>query len=387
MFAETKKAQTVDLLNAEFSQSAFAGMQSNEAMDTQTTQGRDLVSPFRKFSRRSFLRTVASLPTAAWFISNSSSARAEEGRTDIALPERNYEWKSLAIDVRVMIEDPKLNLKSLGDEPEKILMSSAEAKAKLLEREMRRAGTKLVFSHGPLKSQPGDPLGIRGILDVASLLPGIRAVAAVDPRRTDRQHLMEVEKQIEKDRNHLAALIGWSGYIHVGPDEPGYDPYYKLAAKYDLPVFLYTADVYSAKGRLKFAHPLLVDEAAVKHPDVRFIIVHFGCPWHMDAAEVIFKNDNVWTELSGLLPVDEKFEKLMDAGPLPDVVPWCAIADLKKVLTMMLFDKYNRVMFGSDWPWSSMAGYRRFIEQIIPKEHHHRVFRDNAEQLFLRNSK
>lgn len=36
------------------------------------------------------------------------------------------------------------------------------------------------------------------------------------------------------------------------------------------------------------------------HPDVNFVIAHGSCPWFLDAAEVIYKNAHVWTDLSGI---------------------------------------------------------------------------------------
>lgn len=105
--------------------------------------------------------------------------------------------------------------------------------------------------------------------------------------------------------------------INIAPDDPRFEPYYALAAKYQLPFILSTCDILYPKGRLRFAQPLLVDEVAVSHPAVQFVILHFGIPWHVDAAEVILKKDNVWTELSGFLSVDAELENLLKAGPLP----------------------------------------------------------------------
>ena len=52
------------------------------------------------------------------------------------------------------------------------------------------------------------------------------------------------------------------------------------------------------RGRRRSASltPLLVDDVAVDNPDVKFVMAHFGNPWLIDAAEVIYKNDNVWAD-------------------------------------------------------------------------------------------
>ena len=34
-------------------------------------------------------------------------------------------------------------------------------------------------------------------------------------------------------------------------------------------------------------------------PDTRFVLAHVGNPWFRESAEVIYKNMNVWADLSG----------------------------------------------------------------------------------------
>jgi predicted TIM-barrel fold metal-dependent hydrolase len=64
-----------------------------------------------------------------------------------------------------------------------------------------------------------------------------------------------------------------------------------------------------------------MDEVAVDHGDVRFVLAHLGNPWLIDAAEVIFKNPNVWADLSGLLVgTAEQFQALVGPARFPDAV-------------------------------------------------------------------
>src|SRR5436305_1360084 len=63
----------------------------------------------------------------------------------------------------------------------------------------------------------------------------------------------------------------------------------------------------------------LREEMAVDHPNVRFVIAHVGNPWMADAAAVVYKNVNVWADLSGLVvgpdwlqPDEEKLAMLED---------------------------------------------------------------------------
>jgi predicted TIM-barrel fold metal-dependent hydrolase len=76
---------------------------------------------------------------------------------------------------------------------------------------------------------------------------------------------------------------------------------YALAAKYAVPVMIHCGDTYTPKGKVKYSHPLHVDEVAVDHPDVNFVICHLGNPWLRDCMEVVYKNANVYADISGLV--------------------------------------------------------------------------------------
>ena len=51
-------------------------------------------------------------------------------------------------------------------------------------------------------------------------------------------------------------------------------------------------------------------------------------------------------------------------------------------LSIAFTGRYDRFLYASDWPFLPMATYRRFVELLIPREHHPKVFRENAERLF-----
>ena len=95
-------------------------------------------------------------------------------------------------------------------------------------------------------------------------------------------HLDRVEDILKKEK--VKAFKAYLGYLHHGPDSPRYGPYYELAARYKVPFIFHSGDTYSHLAKVKFAHPLLVDEVAVDHPKVQFVIAHVGNPWLTDAA-------------------------------------------------------------------------------------------------------
>jgi uncharacterized protein len=241
--------------------------------------------------------------------------------------------------------------------------------------QMRAAGVDVALGMGEWNAPPDDPLGVGKTLKVAEHVPGLYAIGIADPvKGDDADHLARVDRQLADSR--IVALKCYLGYLHYEPAHPLYRRYYELAAKHKVPVVFHTGDTYSAMAKLKYAHPLGVDEVAVDHPDTRFVIAHVGNPWMMDAAEVVYKNLNVWADLSGLVVGDgSQFADDEYRDALNDI----ATAVRKAV---RYADRPNRFVFGTDWPLIPIAPYREFIKTVVPSRCHDQVFRDNARCLF-----
>ena len=272
------------------------------------------------------------------------------------------------IDVHIHVVPP--NLPGVGS-LSPTLRQPASAVAVALRREMQLSGAKLVLAMGERRCTPEDPLGVASTLRIAASVPGLRAIGIADPvQGDDPAHMGRVEEELSGGR--VIALKCYLGYLHYEPAHPGYRRYYELAGKYNCPVFFHTGDTYSPQAKLKYAHPLGVDEVAVDHPNTRFVIAHLGNPWMTDAAEVIYKNVNVWADLSGLLVGD-------DVDAASDTVQDVATR-LKNAFRYA--ERPNRFLFGTDWPLIPIAAYAKFIRSVIPEQHHAAVFRDNALVLF-----
>jgi predicted TIM-barrel fold metal-dependent hydrolase len=257
-----------------------------------------------------------------------------------------------------------------------VLRLPPDQTAEELRQEMQATGTTTALAMGAWRITADDPLGVNRTLQIAEMVPGLLAVGVMDPTRAadDVEFFAKVEAVLQAKK--VVALKGYLGYLPCGPDHPTYHVYYDLAAKYRLPVFFHTGDTYSPQARLKFAHPLLVDEVAVDHPDTRFVICHVGNPWTVDAAAVVYKNVNVWTDLSGLVVGDgTEFEEERYRDGIAD------LADrVRKAFRYA--ERPNRFLYGSDWPLMPMETYRNFVRSLIPTEHHDAVFEENARTLF-----
>jgi predicted TIM-barrel fold metal-dependent hydrolase len=255
-----------------------------------------------------------------------------------------------------------------------VLDARPEVLAAALRREMQAAGVTQALAMGCWNAPADDPLGVAGTLALARAVPGLYAIGVADPTRTDADHLRRVEAALAGKQ--VRALKAYLGYLYYPPDHPGYRPYYELAERHDLPFVFHTGDAWSPLAKLRFAHPLPVDDVAVDHPKVRFVLAHLGNPWLTDAAEVVYKNMNVWADLSGLaVGGAEAFTAPERQETLQEVV-----AGVRRAFRYA--ERPNRFLYGSDWPLAPMASYRGLIAAAIPEVHHPQVFADNARTLF-----
>jgi uncharacterized protein len=254
----------------------------------------------------------------------------------------------------------------------KILTEDTAIVAAALRAELKAANMVGALAMGSLPADPDDPLGINATLGIAALVPGLLAAGIMDPTKDehDDSHFLKVEALLASGR--VGALKGYLGYMHFGPDHPPYRRYYSLAGRYRIPVVFHTGDTYSPFAKLKYAHPLGVDEVAVDHRETKFVIAHAGNPWTVDCGEIIYKNVNVWADLSGLTVGDA------------ESVAASAAADVAfRVREAVLYsERPTRWLFGTDWPLVPIASYADFIRRTLPSDYHPLIFTENALNVF-----
>jgi uncharacterized protein len=162
----------------------------------------------------------------------------------------------------------------------------------------------------------------------------------------------------------------YPGYEPFYPSDEILHPVYELAEEFDVPVMIHTGDTYSPTGKIKYSHPINVDEVAVDFPRVNFVICHLGNPWTRDAMEVVYKNENVYTDISGLVLGDftDRFEVFMR----------------KQLQEMILFGvNPDSVLYGTDWPICTMETYIKFMRELkLPLAEKKKIFWENGAKLF-----
>ena len=196
-------------------------------------------------------------------------------------------------------------------------------------------------------------------------------VSTVDPSRGPDEiaRAIEVWEQFPK----LAGIKLYPGYLPFYPHDRRLEPVYEYAARRRIPVLVHQGDTMDPDGLVKFSRPLELDEVAVRYRDVRFVLCHLGNPWVEEAAEVVYKNANVFTDTSGLLasPRVRYFPRMLER------------ARRRLYNAIVTIGSPDRILYGSDWPLESIGTAVELVEQLdLPTEDRAAILGGNAVRLF-----
>jgi predicted TIM-barrel fold metal-dependent hydrolase len=135
---------------------------------------------------------------------------------------------------------------------------------------------------------------------------------------------------------YAASDLGLKG-LKLSPPYQGFHPHapeawkvYEAAAELGLVVTFHQGGVFLRRGFLEYAYPALLDRVARSFPSMKIIIAHMGQPWVPETVAVMFKNPNVFADLSA------RYGR-----------PW----QLYNILLQAIdYGVTDRVLFGSDFP-------------------------------------
>ena len=144
-------------------------------------------------------------------------------------------------------------------------------------------------------------------------------------------------------------------------------PLYEIFAEARLPVLFHTGHSGIGTGapggagiRLKYGHPMPIDDVAVDFPEMPIIMAHPSFPWQDEAISVCLHKPTVYIDLSGWSP---KYFS-------PTLVQY-ANSLLK-----------TKVLFGSDYPWITPERWMSDFEKIgIKDEVRPLILKQNAARL------
>ena len=151
------------------------------------------------------------------------------------------------------------------------------------------------------------------------------------------------------------------------PNDAHFYPLWKKCAELSIPVLFHTGQTGVGAGtpggggyKLKYAHPLHIDDIAADFPELTIIMAHPAVPWQEEQLAVVLHKANVYMDLSGWSP---KYFRPV----------------LTQYVTSLLQDK---VLFGSDYPVLQPERWLRDFEGLEMKpEVRQKILLENARKL------
>ncbi|HSF28771.1 MAG TPA: amidohydrolase family protein [Nitrosopumilaceae archaeon] len=206
------------------------------------------------------------------------------------------------------------------------------------------------------------------LIEATKKYDNIGIVAGYSIDNNDGEDLKQYERWIKDGR--VKGLKIYCGYEHYYPYDKRYQKVYDVCVEFGIPVMIHSGDTFTEKGKLKFSHPIHVDEVAVDNPELKVVVCHLGNPWIEDCQEIIYKNDNVYADMSGLAvgKFDHFFEKIM-AEKVAELINYAG--------------EPNYLLYGTDWPISDMDSYLSFVAKLkLKPDYRDRLMYKNSKALF-----
>ncbi len=162
----------------------------------------------------------------------------------------------------------------------------------------------------------------------------------------------------------------YCGYEHYYPYDERYQIVYDMCIEFGCPLMIHTGDAFSHRAKIKYSLPLNVDDVAVDNPELKIVMCHIGNPWITDCQEVLYKNKNVYADISGLI--------------VGDFTLYGEIHYAKKIKEILNYmDGPHHLLYGSDWPISNIKSYINFVQKLeLDKESFDLLMFKNAKSIF-----
>ena len=199
----------------------------------------------------------------------------------------------------------------------------------------------------------------------------LHPITTVDPTKGDDE--VRAALALWDAEPHLAGIKLYPGYRAFYPHDLRLDPVYEYAHRRDIPILIHQGDTLDGIGLVKFSRPLEVDEVAGRYRDVRFVLCHLGNPWIEEGAEMVYKNENVYADTSGLLP--------HPSAPYFDR----AILQARDAIynALVTVGRPDRILYGSDWPLEELSVAVSLIDRLaLPPADRQAILGGNARHLF-----
>jgi len=185
----------------------------------------------------------------------------------------------------------------------------------------------------------------------------------------DFPHPSWVEQLMKENKIHFLGEV-LTQYYGISPSDPKMYPYYELAEKYGIPVGIHFGlagpDHGAPNFKVSLGTPMLLEEALIKYPKLKFWIMHAGAPFLDDTMAIMKYYSQVYMDISALNN--------------PYIFPESDFQFVMKRLIDAGFE--DRIMFGSDnGPLKQMITNMEKLDFLtdIQKQ---KIYYKNAEAFF-----
>jgi uncharacterized protein len=120
---------------------------------------------------------------------------------------------------------------------------------------------------------------------------------AVDPSAT---HAIDELERMKHDLGLVGCKLG-PIYQDVDPLGPAFLRVCEALERLELPMMIHQGTTFARAGSLLQARPILLDEIALRYPELRIVIAHMGHPFFEEAIAVIRRHPNVYADVSALV--------------------------------------------------------------------------------------
>jgi predicted TIM-barrel fold metal-dependent hydrolase len=151
--------------------------------------------------------------------------------------------------------------------------------------------------------------------------------AGFDPNNGD-QAVKEIEYAVEE--------LGFSGIkavpsgLELDINDKAFYPSYRKAEELGIPILIHVGAAILKGVRVKYVHPLMIDDVAFDFPDLKIVCAHLGGFQFMDVINMLVHHRNVYADIS-FWPLNPLYM---------DLVPWGLLEKLAS----------DKILLGSDYP-------------------------------------
>lgn len=148
------------------------------------------------------------------------------------------------------------------------------------------------------------PVSNEEIASIVSIAPDrFIGFASIDPHRQDAVEVLK----FSFEELHLAGLKLHPSRQQFFPADSALDPIYECCVQHNKPIIFHAGMSLEPNTNSTYASPAGFEEVALKYPNLRICLAHFGWPWVKETAALMLKYPNIYSD-TGLLYFDSARE-------------------------------------------------------------------------------